>query len=237
MVQVVVLSTNGESRSMKTVAFAAGEATGDLVAKALRKKKAAEIIGTYTYKDQTLTVWGWQEGKAGTENKHELPPLPNGNESALLFGDLMVTAPTDFTAEKWATFYEEAFGGFEDIAGSDSESEEEEFEEEGAEEVIAEDEDAEEDDEEEDAEEDDAAEDDAAVEEEEVEDVDDDCYDDGDENGGGGKRRAPRRRAIASPEYRRIDMGLRSRVKLPAPLGKRAPKWQTAEELETEEYD
>jgi len=31
-------------------------------------------------------------------------------------------------------------------------------------------------------------------------------------------------------------MVLRARVKLPAPLGKRAPKWQTAPELEEEAY-
>jgi hypothetical protein len=34
-----------------------------------------------------------------------------------------------------------------------------------------------------------------------------------------------------------MDMGLRSRVKVPMPLGKRAPRWQTAPELEEEEYD
>ena len=81
-----------------------------------------------------------------------------------------------------------------------------------------------------------AEEEEAEEEEAEEEDADDDCYDDGDENGGGSTRRAPRRRAIASPEYRRIDMGLRARVKFPTPIGKRAPKWQTEEELEAEEY-
>jgi hypothetical protein len=217
------------------MAFAAGSATGDLVAKALRKKKAADVIGTYVYKEQTLTIWGWKEGKAGSENKHELPPLSNGNESALVFGDIMVTAPTDFTAENWSAFYEEAFGGFEDIADSASESDGEEDDDdfEGEEEEVVEEEEEEGEEEEEEVEEDEVAEE----EEEEEEDVDDDCYDDGDETGGGGKRRAPRRRTIASPECRRIDMGLRSSVKLPAPLGKRAPKWQTAQELEAEEYD
>jgi hypothetical protein len=232
---------------MKTMAFAAGSATGDLVAKALRKKKGAEVIGTYFYKEEPLTVWGWKEGKAGSENKHELPPLPNGNESALMFGDMMVTAMTDFTAEKWEAFYEEAFGGFEDIAGSDSEDELDEEEDEDEidavddDDVAAEEDDTavEEDADAEEGEDDDDAAEAAAEEDDEVaeEDADDDCYDDGDENGGGGKRRAPRRRAVASPEYRRIDMGLRSSVKLPAPLGKRAPKWQTSAELEAEEYD
>lgn len=200
------------------------------MAKALRKTKPAELVGTYTTKSgQKLSVWGWKTGKAGTENKHELPPLPDGADEGLLFGDAVITAEADYTVEQWEVFYDEAFGGFESI---DSEEEDEEDEEEDDEEEVDE-EDADEEKEEDDDEDGDADEED---EEEEEEVEDDDCYDEGDENGGGAKRRAPRRRTIASPECRRIDMGLRSRIRLPAPLGKRAPRWQTAPELETEAY-
>ena len=73
-------------------------------------------------------------------------------------------------------------------------------------------------------------------EEAEEEEEDDGCYDDGDEAGGGSKRRAPRRRTVQAPEYRRLDMGLKSKLAMPAPIGKRAPRWQTAPELEPEEY-
>ena len=90
--------------------------------------------------------------------------------------------------------------------------------------------------EEEEAEEAQQEEEEEAEAEEEEEDADDDCYDDGDEMGGAGKRRPPRRRAISAPEYRRVDMGLRARVKLPAQPGKRAPRWQTGPELEEEDY-
>ncbi len=72
-------------------------------------------------------------------------------------------------------------------------------------------------------------------EEDEAEGADGDCYDEGDENGGG-KRRAVRRRTAADAEYRRIEMGLRARVKLPTPPGKRAPRWLAAPELEAEAY-
>jgi phosphopantothenoylcysteine synthetase/decarboxylase len=228
MVQVTVLSTNGEKRTLKTTAFAAGAATGATVAKALRKTKPAELICNYKYKSQVLSVWGWKDGKAGTENKHELPPDADGVDAPLLFSDVVVVGTTDFAETDYDAFYEEALGGFEAVG---SEEEEEEEEDEG--------EDEEEEDEEQDEEEDedgDADEEDDEEEEEE-EDEDDDCYDDGDENGGGSKRRAPRRRTVASPEYRRIDMGLRSKVKLPSPPGKRAPKWQTSAELEEETYD
>ena len=240
MVQVVVLAANGESRTLKTAAFIADTVTGAGIAKALRKAKPAELIGTYTTKTgDKLGVWGWRTGKAGTENKHELPPMGDGADEGLLFSDaIIVSSAGDYVVEQWETFYDEAFGGFESL-DSDSEAEEAEAE---AEEAEAEEEDDyEEEEEEEEKEEDDEEEDGDAdeedeEEEEEVEDEDDDCYDEGDENGGGAKRRAPRRRTIASPECRRIDMGLRARIKLPAPIGKRAPRWQTAPELEAEAY-
>ena len=228
MVQVVILSANGEHRTLKTAAFTPVTATGASIAKAVRKTTPATVISTYNYKDQVITVWGWLAGKAGTENKHELPPDEDGSEAPLVFGDAIAVSSTgDFTDDQYSTFYEDAFGGFEDVDSSSEGGEEEEEEDDG------EDGDADEEDE---GEEEGDADAEEAEEAEEEEDADDDCYDDGDENGGNGKRRAPRRRAIASPEYRRIDMGLRARVKLPAPLGKRAPKWQTAPELEEEAY-
>lgn len=237
VVQVVVLSANGESRQSRMTLAPSPET----VAKLLRKTKKPEPVGVYAHEELQLTVWGWKEGKAGTENKHELPP-PIDKE--LLFGDAVVSAvdadgaPQDFTVSDWETFYEAAFEGFEDTESTDDEEEEEseaESEEADAEaEVEEEATEADEEEEESAAEEED--DDEVEEEEEEEEDADEDCYDDGDDAGGGGKRRAPRRRAIAAPEYRRMEMGLRSRVKLPAPLGKRAPRWQTAPELAEESY-
>lgn len=233
MVQVVVLSANGEVRTGK-ITTTLSPAT---IAKVVRKTKIPFIACSYAWGDINLNVWGWKEGKAGTENKHELPPTEQTEE--LLFGDIIVVAnngTTDFTPDDWASFYEEAMGGG-DETDDEAEAEVEvdaeiEEGEELEEEVEADDEEVAEEDEEE-------AEDDEEVAEEEAEEadeVDDDCYDDGDEAGGGGKRRAPRRRTATSSEYRRMDMGLRSRIRLPAPLGKRAPRWQTAPELVQETY-
>jgi hypothetical protein len=240
MVNVVVLSATGESRTLKTTAIDATGASGATVAKALRRKAAAERIGTYTWKGRTLVLWGWSEGKAGTENKHELPPP---YDELLLFGDAIVVAEGgDLTVEEWSVFYDAAFGGFEDL---DSENEEEEDEEDDDDESGGADngEDGEAEDEDDAESSDDSEDDDGDAgdeeeeEEEEEEDEDDDCYDDGEDGGGGGKRRAPRRRTVATPDCRRIDMGLRSRIKIPTPVGKRAPRWQTAPELEEEGYD
>lgn len=241
VVQVVVLSANGESRQSRMTLAPSPET----VAKLLRKTKKPEAVGVYAHEELQLTVWGWKEGKAGTENKHELPPPI---DEVLLFGDAVVSAadadgaPQDLTVEDWETFYEAAFEGFEETGSTDSDAEseaEEEAEEEPAEEAdaVAEAEgDAEESGDDEEEEEEDDAEEEEVAEEEEEEDADEDCYDDGDDAGGGSKRRAPRRRAIAAPEYRRMEMGLRSRVKIPAPVGKRAPRWQTAPELTAEVY-
>jgi hypothetical protein len=235
MVQVVVLSANGEQRTLKTTAIQGKgqQVTGAAVAKALRKTKPAELIGNYLWGDIKLMLWGWKDGKAGTENKHDLPPP---HDEILLFGDVLVIAEdVEFTVDQWLAFYDDAFKGFEELGDEDTDEEEEE-EEEVEEEV---EEEAEEEEVEEEVEEE--AEEEAEEEvEEEVEEEDDneDCYDDGDEAGGGsGKRRAPRRRTTSAAEYRHMDMGLRSRVKIPTPIGKRAPRWQTGAELEEEAYD
>jgi len=216
MVQVVVLSANGEKKSADLASV-----TGSTVAKLCRKAKGATLLGTY---NQGISIWGWKEGKAGTENKHELPP-PHDTE--LFFGDVIATIQEgDLSIEDWDSFYNEVLA-FEDL--DDGEEEVEEAEVEG--EAEGEGEEGEE------GEGDVDGEDGEDVEEyEDEEDVDDDCYDDGDEAGGGSRRRAPRKKTSQAVEYRRIDMGLKARIKLPAPLGKRAPKWLTEPELEEETY-
>jgi hypothetical protein len=219
MPTVVVLLPSGEKKAIESTVT---EFTPQLVAKLLKKKKVPELIGTYPYGDMILTLWSWKEGKAGTENKHELPPP----YEELLFGEILVTAgEDDLTPDLWDAFYTEAFGGFEDL--------EDEGEGEGEGEVEVETEadidEAEEDEVDADAEE-------AEAEEEEEIDADDDCYDDGDDAGGGSKRRAPRKKTAQSAELRRIDMGLRSKIKLPTIIGKRAPKWQTEDEITEEAY-
>jgi len=239
MVNVVILSANGESRTLKTAAIAAGApVTGAAAAKAIRKTKPASALCTYKYKGATITLWGWDEGKAGTENKHELPPP---HDEPLFFGDIVVTSSAgDLTVDEWLVFYDVAFGGFDDLDSESEASDEEEDDDEEEEEEEVNDGDAGDEDEgdagdDSDADDDSEAGDDSeAEEEEEEEDADDDCYDDEE---GGSKRRAPRRRTVTAPEYRRLDMGLKSRVKVPTPPGKRAPRWQTGPELEPEAYD
>ena len=216
--QVVLLACSGEQRTIKATVTGAG------IAKAVRKKTPAELIGTYMG-DEVLSVWGWGEGK---ENKHDLPPMTSGE---IPVGDVVITASGDFTTSDWEVFCEEYY------AGAEVEAEDAEVEadvEVDAEEADAEEADAEEA-EEADAEEAEAEEDeeDDAEDAEEAEEADDGCYDEGDENGGGAKRRTNKRRTVT--EYRRMEMGLKARVKLPSPPGKRAPRWQIMPEMESSE--
>jgi DNA-directed RNA polymerase subunit M/transcription elongation factor TFIIS len=110
--------------------------------KYLKKKTAPQILGTYPWKNQTLHLVGYKEGKAGTENQHELPP-PHDKE--LYFGDILVflskdkksfARPIPMKTDEYENFYTQMFEGFESLSDSDSEDEEdydEEEEDEGGE--------------------------------------------------------------------------------------------------------
>ena len=138
-----------------------GTITLSMIQALLKKKEAPEVIGTYKYKTNQLFLFGYTAGKAGTENKHELPPP---HDTLLCFGDIILlsskdskswTTPVAFKMSDYELFYTKAFGGFEDL-GSEDEEEEElneivdevEAEAEGEVEVEAEEEEAEEEEEE-----------------------------------------------------------------------------------------
>jgi hypothetical protein len=244
MVVVVILSASGEIREGKLT----GAPTAATVAKVLRKTKQPTVVGSWEWSDMRVSVWGWREAaKGAAENKHDLPS-PCDDET--LFGDAVAVATAleggdaqDLHEDRWLGFLEDmaAEAGDSD-SDSDSGSDEAEAEAEAEADEIDADEasDGEEStaDEEGGEEEEEAGDEAEGDEEEEAEEEDeggdDDCFDEGDD--GGGKRRAPRRRTMAAPEYRRLEMGLRSRIRLPVPVGKRAPRWQTAPELTEEAY-
>jgi flagellar biosynthesis GTPase FlhF len=246
MVQIVVLLPSGDHKVMKTAAVPAEGVTGAQVATALRKKKDAVPLASYKWAERktVFTIWSFP-GSKGATNTHQLPPPHEELESV---GDLVVTATGEDTAESWIDYYAEVIAGTADAGESDSESdsesdeeikeedEVEDVEEEEVEEDEVENESEEEKEEEDEEEEEAEEEEEEEAEDEEEEEEDDGCYDDGDEAGGGSKRRAPRRRTVQAPEYRRLDMGLKSKLAMPIPIGKRAPKWQTAPELEPEAY-
>ena len=75
-----------------------------------------------------ISLYGKKEGRAGQENKYEVPP-PLDND--LLFGNLILVNQVDdkyvsFSSKEWKKIYDHLYGGFEDL---EEESEEEETDE------------------------------------------------------------------------------------------------------------
>ena len=132
-VQVLLLTQKAEVKEVKLTTAADGTITLPMIQALLKKKELPEFLGSYKYKSAGLFLFGYLNGKAGQENKHELPPP---HDTILPFGDIVLLAskdtkswkqPTPFKSEEYETFYTKAFGGFENL---DDEEEDEEIEEE-----------------------------------------------------------------------------------------------------------
>ena len=139
-VQALLLTQKAEVKEVTLTLGADARLTAAILKASLKKKEAPEVLGTYPYKSQTLFLFGYTTGKAGTENKHELPPP---HDSMLCFGDIILlaskdesdwTKPVPFKSTDYEVFYTKAFGGFEDL------DEEEELEEEDIVQEVEEDE-------------------------------------------------------------------------------------------------
>ena len=115
--QVLLLTQKAE---VKEVALSTlnGVITLSSIQTVLKKKEAPEVLGTYKYKAHTLFLFGYTTGKAGTENKHELPPP---HDTTVCFGDIILlstkdskswTTPVPFKMADYEAFYTRAFGGF-----------------------------------------------------------------------------------------------------------------------------
>jgi len=91
-----------------------------MLGKVLKRTKDPQLIGSWVWQKYKLFLYGYKEGRAGTENKHDLPPP---HDEILLFGDACVVAsleksadkPATFSVDQYKKFYNSKFGGFEDI--------------------------------------------------------------------------------------------------------------------------
>ena len=136
VVNVLILTQKAEVKSVKVSLNNDKELSLKHIQTYFKKKTEVEVLGTYPYKNVTLYLFGFTKGKAGTENKHELPPP---HDTTLAFGDIMLVAaksetsyasPVHFKVEDYEQFYSKTFGGFEDLDNEDDEDDVEEFEEE-----------------------------------------------------------------------------------------------------------
>jgi hypothetical protein len=81
-----------------------------------------ETVPKYIYVD----VWAKTDGRAGQENKYELPPPI---DELIMFGNMALIARIDkenavnLTIELWTKIYEKLFGGFEDLTATAAEDE------------------------------------------------------------------------------------------------------------------
>jgi DNA-directed RNA polymerase subunit M/transcription elongation factor TFIIS len=100
------------------------------IQKYLKKKTAPEVLGTYSWKGHTLYLFGYKDGKAGTENKHELPPP---HDSILVFGDILLlmskdrksyAKPVEMKVDDYEEFYTQMFEGFQSLDDEDEEEDE-----------------------------------------------------------------------------------------------------------------
>jgi hypothetical protein len=77
--------------------------------------------------DKMITIYAWNNGRPGSENKHELPPPI---DQSMYYGDVFALCHenenlTDLTIDEYKQFYEDAFGGFEDLDDEDEDDEDE----------------------------------------------------------------------------------------------------------------
>jgi hypothetical protein len=89
----------------------------------LQTEWGAEIQG----KAYSVSLYGKTDGRAGQENKYELPP-PLDN--ILFFGSCILVnrlngVPSNITKDEWKTVYDHLYGGFEDLDEDDDEEEDE----------------------------------------------------------------------------------------------------------------
>ncbi len=129
-IQALLLTHTAEVKEVPLALEPDATLTMKTIQAALKKKTAPELIGTYKYKSTGLFLFGFLTGKAGQENRHELPPP---HDSVLVFGDILLVAskdvkswksPVAFPAEEYEAFYTKAYGGFEDLDDEDSEDDE-----------------------------------------------------------------------------------------------------------------
>ena len=143
-VQCILLTQKAEVKTVKVPYTSV--LTLENVQQVLKKKELPQLLGTYAYKSNLLTLLGYTKGKEGAENKHELPPPL---DSSQYFGDILLVAstapanyskPIAFKPEEYEAFYTKMFGGFDDEDEDEEEEEEEVEEEEVKEKTIEEDE-------------------------------------------------------------------------------------------------
>jgi DNA-directed RNA polymerase subunit M/transcription elongation factor TFIIS len=127
----LLLAVKGE---IKRVKLADNSTTLDQEAlqRIIKKKTPLKELGNYVHAGHKITLFGWTSGKAGTENKHDLPPPLH---ESVVYSDILLIAskdvnewtnPVNFTPDQYEKFYTAAMGGDDEGDEGDDESSDEE---------------------------------------------------------------------------------------------------------------
>ena len=133
MVNIILVDKSGDLKICKY-----NIDKGDELYKKCKFKKQENFEKRTTWKTKkskydfnSVSLYSRNTGKANTENKYDFPPPV---DTPLYFGVCALVANDenddciDLSIEAWETFYEELFGGFENLADSIAEDENEEDE-------------------------------------------------------------------------------------------------------------
>ena len=125
MVQIVIVEKNGSLKEVNIKQY-----DSEYLCKKAGFKTSNGFKAHTCWKQENMEVYlyGKTEGRAGQENKYDMPP-PSDN--TLFFGSCLLlmkkkNKEVDLTVKSWKEIYENLFGGFEDVGDNDSEEEAEE---------------------------------------------------------------------------------------------------------------
>jgi len=125
MVQIVIVEKNGSLKEINIKQY-----DSEYLCKKAGFKTSNGFKAHTCWKQENMEVYlyGKTEGRAGQENKYDMPP-PSDN--TLFFGSCLLlmkkkNKEVDLTVKSWKEIYESLFGGFEDVGDEDSEEDAEE---------------------------------------------------------------------------------------------------------------
>jgi len=125
---IIIIDKNGDLREKKIE----DDIEPDELYKVVKLKNGDDFENEASWevdvddKTYNISLFAKTTGKAGQENKYELPPPV---DDILYFGKsiLINEDGSDLTLRMWHKIYEALFGGFEDIGDEDSDEEEEDL--------------------------------------------------------------------------------------------------------------
>lgn len=141
--QVIVISKSGDlvESNIQTGAITGLSELTEILSKKCGNKKSTgfSCYHTWRYRNKNyksngsskytfIDLWAKTDGRAGQENKYELPPPI---DEIIFFGNMILVAridketACDLSLKQWEIIYEHLFGGFEDLAATAKEDDNE----------------------------------------------------------------------------------------------------------------